>query len=912
MVWSTSVLTALSSDTEPSIVVTFNNARYQFNTSENTTRSFVQTQQNWRRTRALFFTQARVEKMSGLPGLLMSLADSTVNKMELHGPEGLTHILASMRMYLFRDSIEIQPFEIPWRNTTMPFPVPFYSDDNIKVYGVPVFPFAHLLPVTIPPTTSTFTEEPTLDLSGKRKREPSSEYPSKRLNLGNEATTRKKEENREPLSEPLHRKLNEVDNKPEALEGEYADEYRKAVIQVMFPATNIDSTGKTTDAPKADRKGKKASAGNEGASSVRSLQLNINLPILSILDGDKPSIIIPENVDMDSPRRSRAKLPSGYKLQLPKFTTDLPPSPFPPTMSYIVVGPRFRGKFDAKRAKELGIPEGPLRSNLAKGETITFETQKGDEVIQRTVKPEEVIGKSETPGAIIILDIPSVDHIVSLVSSFGPSGLYHKFWSNDAGSASVSGEEEHVVRVVHHLVGDGVLEDERYKTFMNGFGSQAHHLVASRQHCPDRLTFTSAGFHQLRLNKIDEQLFPIPKYSLVAKKDLSMVPGLPPKVQPLSTGLYTSMRPFAPPTPDKAIEATDNFHPVISEKQPLEFSPFLSRSIDRARKNVAQILSKEDFKPVEHADIGIIPLGTGGSVPSRYRNVLSTLIRIPGWGNILLDTGEGTWGQLVRFYGLEDSSYTAWQALRDLKCIFVSHMHGDHHIGLAHLLAKRRTLDPPPEHPLYVVSIRGIHLYLRELSDSMHYRTNGAYLTTGTWQIGGDEAWLDYQTMCESLGLEYLKTVDVYHACRCYGVTFKHNDGWSVTFSGDTQPTTNLVNAGFNSTVLIHEATMADDEIEMARRKRHSTIGEAITKGKQMRAKNTFLTHFSARYPKMPPYLLDARPDSNNYAKENFIVTAFDHLNITIGDMWKMQFYLEPMMRNFSEINNEDPGSDSE
>jgi ribonuclease Z len=38
----------------------------------------------------------------------------------------------------------------------------------------------------------------------------------------------------------------------------------------------------------------------------------------------------------------------------------------------------------------------------------------------------------------------------------------------------VSGEEEHIVRVVHHLVGDGVLEDERYKTFMNGFGSQAH------------------------------------------------------------------------------------------------------------------------------------------------------------------------------------------------------------------------------------------------------------------------------------------------------------------------------------------------------------------------------------------------------------------------------------------------------
>jgi len=72
-------------------------------------------------------------------------------------------------------------------------------------------------------------------------------------------------------------------------------------------------------------------------------------------------------------------------------------------MSYIVVGPRFRGKFDAKRAKELGIPQGPLRGSLAKGEAITFEIQEGGEVIQRTVKPEEVVGKSEPPEVCYLL-----------------------------------------------------------------------------------------------------------------------------------------------------------------------------------------------------------------------------------------------------------------------------------------------------------------------------------------------------------------------------------------------------------------------------------------------------------------------------------------------------------------------------
>lgn len=58
---------------------------------------------------------------------------------------------------------------------------------------------------------------------------------------------------------------------------------------------------------------------------------------------------------------------------------------------------------------------------------------------------------------------------------------------------------------------------------------------------------------------------------------------------------------------------------------------------------------------------------------------------------MLLDAGEGTWGQLVRLFG-DDPSRTSgvWQELRDLKCIFLSHIHGDHHIGLAKILAMRK------------------------------------------------------------------------------------------------------------------------------------------------------------------------------------------------------------------------------
>jgi ribonuclease BN (tRNA processing enzyme) len=52
-------------------------------------------------------------------------------------------------------------------------------------------------------------------------------------------------------------------------------------------------------------------------------------------------------------------------------------------------------------------------------------------------------------------------------------------------------------------------------------------------------------------------------------------------------------------------------------------------------------------------------------------------------------------------------------------------------------------------------------------------------------------------------------------------------------FSGDTQPTEVLAEAGKDAKLLIHEATMADDEAEMAMIKAHSTVGQAIDIGRK-------------------------------------------------------------------------------
>jgi ribonuclease BN (tRNA processing enzyme) len=52
-------------------------------------------------------------------------------------------------------------------------------------------------------------------------------------------------------------------------------------------------------------------------------------------------------------------------------------------------------------------------------------------------------------------------------------------------------------------------------------------------------------------------------------------------------------------------------------------------------------------------------------------------------------------------------------------------------------------------------------------------------------------------------------------------------------FSGDTQPTEVLAEVGKGANLLIHEATMADDQADLARIKAHSTVGQAIEIGRK-------------------------------------------------------------------------------
>jgi len=86
MNWSTSVYTTLSSDTEPSIVITFDSAKYIFNAGENTTRAVLQNARGWRKVKALFLTRLGTQRSSGVPGVSLVF-------FVVHSPDSLCPFL---------------------------------------------------------------------------------------------------------------------------------------------------------------------------------------------------------------------------------------------------------------------------------------------------------------------------------------------------------------------------------------------------------------------------------------------------------------------------------------------------------------------------------------------------------------------------------------------------------------------------------------------------------------------------------------------------------------------------------------------------------------------------------------------------------------------------------------------------
>jgi ribonuclease Z len=111
---------------------------------------------------------------------------------------------------------------------------------------------------------------------------------------------------------------------------------------------------------------------------------------------------------------------------------------------------------------------------------------------------------------------------------------------------------------------------------------------------------------------------------------------------------------------------------------------------EEARRNVANDPRSTVTETKPGDDITVTTLGTGSAIPSKYRNVSATHLDIPGVGGVLLDCGEGSLGQLWRRFGPEGTR----RVLEELRMIYISHMHADHHLGLNAILREKVKVSP--------------------------------------------------------------------------------------------------------------------------------------------------------------------------------------------------------------------------
>jgi len=268
----------------------------------------------------------------------------------------------------------------------------------------------------------------------------------------------------------------------------------------------------------------------------------------------------------------------------------------------------------------------------------------------------------------------------------------------------------------------------------------------------------------------------------------------------------------------------------------------------------------------------IVFLGTGGTYPSKVRNVTSIAVQLPG-EVLLFDCGEGTQRQLM-------SSTVSFMKISK---IFVSHLHADHFLGLPGLI-QSMSLNGR-EDPLYVFGPVGTVRNMRMML-SLGYFKSGFEVIAKDLRPGAAIECDGYRVLSASAehtipALAYaieehprVGRFDLKKA-RALGIPegplFRRlqegkpvtvdgrkiapemvlgpaRPGRKVVYSGDTRPSKEIVRMAKNADVLIHDCTLDSSHIGLARGFGHSTAAQAARVAKRANAGMLFLVHMSPRY----------------------------------------------------------------
>ncbi|XP_029943479.1 zinc phosphodiesterase ELAC protein 2 [Salarias fasciatus] len=523
-----------------------------------------------------------------------------------------------------------------------------------------------------------------------------------------------------------------------------------------------------------------------------------------------------------------------------------------------------KGNFLVPEAKQLGLPVGtaaigPMIAALKAGSSIVFQGKE--------IRPEQVCTPADPGPVFLVLECPSEDFVAAL-------------WSSEQlRRYQAAGPEDPAVLVVH-MTPESVLRSDRYQRWMERFPSGTEHLILNEHAC----TVHNVRSHkiQAQLNMIHPHIFPRLHTCRAQEPQAALhVPNV--RAECL---LKFQLRPVLEWQRD-AIPSCSSEDFV---KEASEVPNFLSE-VEQCRK----LLSSAAAEPSGRRYPEVVFLGTGSALPMKIRNVSGTLVNISSTQALLLDCGEGTFGQLCRHYGDQVDG-----VLSRISTVFISHLHADHHTGLLMLLYQReRALRAvgKPVGPVLLLAPVQIMSWLTQYHDHCQEILGHVSLIPNRFLCENAETPRPrtrslIQTLLKQNDLQQFQTCAVRHCRNAFGCSFRHRAGWKLAFSGDTMPCEALGRIGRDATLLIHEATLEDGLEDEALDKRHSTTSQAIAVGVKMNADFILLNHFSQRYAKIPLFSQDL---------DQRVGVSFDHMRVGLDELKLLPRLLPALKALFAE-----------
>ncbi|MFQ5836391.1 MAG: ribonuclease Z [Candidatus Bathyarchaeia archaeon] len=281
-------------------------------------------------------------------------------------------------------------------------------------------------------------------------------------------------------------------------------------------------------------------------------------------------------------------------------------------------------------------------------------------------------------------------------------------------------------------------------------------------------------------------------------------------------------------------------------------------------------------------DLRVIFLGTAGSIPTPQRGLPAIAIRRKN-ELLLFDCGEGVQRQMIQ----------AGVGFHRKTKVFVTHMHGDHMLGLPGLFQTMSLLDR--ERKLEVYGPTGIMAFVEAIRQTVRFtltfpievfEIKEAGLVCEEREYEVHATWADHVTSSLAYALIEKPRPGKFYPEKANSLGVPEGPSWSklqrgsvvklsdgrivrpkdvlgpprpgrkIVYTGDTRPSKNLVKFAENADLLIHDATLDDELRERAREDGHSTASQAAESAKKAGVKWLVLTHISARY-KDPSLLLE-------------------------------------------------------